>query len=188
MPSEATIEPAPRLTRALLVAAAMAEFNERGFGGTDTNRIARRAGFAPQTFYRWFKDKTEIFIATYRSWWDEEENVLTSLLAQGAPNEALVEAGIAHHRRYLMFRRSLRQLSLDDETVRKARAERRLHQVDQLRVWTNRPDVGTDDLAVKFFELERLTDAVAEGELADMGLTEDAARAELARIIATVRG
>jgi AcrR family transcriptional regulator len=39
-----------------LIAAAAAEFNEFGFSGTDTNRIARRAGYAPQTFYRWFKD------------------------------------------------------------------------------------------------------------------------------------
>jgi AcrR family transcriptional regulator len=186
MPGEPAIDTSR--TPALLVAAAMAEFNTHGFSGTDTNRIARRAGFAPQTFYRWFKDKTDVFIAAYRAWWEEEENVLAPLLAQGAPNEALVEAGIAHHRRYLMFRRSLRQLSLEDATVRKARAERRLHQVDQLRTWTRRPDAATDDLAVKFFELERLTDAVAEGELADMSLGEDAARAELARIIATVRG
>jgi len=188
MPSEATTAISPGSTAALLTAAAMAEFNDHGFSGTDTNRIARRAGFAPQTFYRWFKDKTAIFIAAYRAWWDEEENVLTSLLAQGAPNEALVEAGIAHHRRYLMFRRSLRQLSLEDEAVRKARAERRLHQVEQLRVWMGRTDASTDELAIMFFKLERLTDAVAEGELADMGLTEDAARAELARIIAGVRG
>ena len=39
-----------------LIAAAAAEFNDHGFSGTDSNKIARRAGFAPQTFYRWFKD------------------------------------------------------------------------------------------------------------------------------------
>jgi AcrR family transcriptional regulator len=54
-------------TRERLVQAAAAEFREQGFAGTDTNRIARRAGFAPQTFYRWFTDKTEIFIAVYRA-------------------------------------------------------------------------------------------------------------------------
>ena len=41
----------------------MAEFIESGYAGTDTNRIARRAGFAPQTFYRWFADKTAILRA-----------------------------------------------------------------------------------------------------------------------------
>jgi len=188
MLSKATSALPQTSTASLLVAAAMAEFNEHGFGGTDTNRIARRAGFAPQTFYRWFKDKTDVFIAAYRAWWAEEESVLEPLLAQGAPNAALVEAGIAHHRRYLLFRRSLRLLSLEDEAVRKARATSRLHQVERMRVWAGQPDASTDDLAIMFFKLERLTDAVAEGELADMGLTEDAARAELARIIAGVRG
>jgi hypothetical protein len=39
-----------------LLKAAMAEFNEHGFTGADTNRIARRAGLAPHTLYRWCKD------------------------------------------------------------------------------------------------------------------------------------
>src|SRR4051812_9867208 len=50
--------------REALLEAARAEFDESGFEGTDTNRIARRAGYAPQTFYRHFTDKTAIFIET----------------------------------------------------------------------------------------------------------------------------
>jgi AcrR family transcriptional regulator len=175
-------------TAAKLLDAAMADFNERGFEGTDTNRIARRAGFAPQTFYRWYKDKTAIFIAAYRAWEDEEKAAIQQLLSQDAPVEALVEAGIAHHRRYLRFRRSLRQLALDDPAVRRARAESRLRQIDQIRAWTGRPDATIDSHAVDLMKLERLSDAVAEGELADMGLTEAAAREELARIVAGLRG
>lgn len=174
---------AEQATTAKLIDAAMAEFNEHGFTGTDTNRIARRAGFAPQTFYHWFKDKTEIFIAAYRAWEDEEKDALQPLLARAAPPEALVEAAISHHRRYLLFRRSLRQLSLENPTVRKARAESRLRQLDQIRAWTKRPGAKSDQLAIALLQLERLSDAVAEGELGDMGLTEHAARAEMARII-----
>ena len=59
-------------TGKLLLKAAAAEFNQRGYDGTDTNRIARRAGFAPQTFYRWYKDKEEIFIEVYREWQSSE--------------------------------------------------------------------------------------------------------------------
>ena len=59
-------------TRTRLLNAATEEFNEKGFAGTDTNQIARQAGFAPQTFYRWFDDKTQIFIAAYRGWEDIE--------------------------------------------------------------------------------------------------------------------
>ncbi|WP_372781160.1 TetR/AcrR family transcriptional regulator [Phenylobacterium sp.] len=180
------LEAADGSTAAKLCAAAMDEFNAHGFAGTDTNRIARRAGFAPQTFYRWYRDKTEIFVAAYRAWEDAEKDVLGSLLARDAPVEALVEAGIAHHRRYLMFRRSLRQLSLENPAVRRARAESRLRQIDQIHTWTGlAADTGT--VAVRLLQLERLSDAVAEGELADMGLSEDEARAALGRIVASLR-
>src|ERR1700679_2017991 len=49
-------------TSSRLVDAGAKEFAECGFQGTDTNKIARRAGFAPQTLYRWFDDKTAIFL------------------------------------------------------------------------------------------------------------------------------
>ena len=64
-------QPLPRergAAREALVVAARAEFDECGFEGTDTNRIARRAGYAPQTFYRNFADKTAIFVETYQRW------------------------------------------------------------------------------------------------------------------------
>jgi AcrR family transcriptional regulator len=163
----------------------MAEFNDHGFGGTDTNRIARRAGFAPQTFYRWFKDKTEVFVAAYRAWEDAEKAMVDQLLVREAPVEAIVEAAINHHRSYLMFRRSLRQLSVESRTVREARAQSRLRQVEQIRAWMGHGEAA--GLAVRLLELERLSDAVAEGEFADMGLSEVEARAELARIISSLR-
>ena len=187
MPSLAPPDKVPQTTAALLVEAAMAEFNENGFAGTDTNRIARRAGFAPQTFYRWFKDKIEIFIACYRAWEDEEKDALQALFEQDAPSAALVEAGVEHHRRYLMFRRSLRQLSLDHPAVRAARAESRLRLIARIRAWSGRSDLSLETLGVIQFQFERLTDAVAEGEFGDMGLGEDAARAEIARLIDELR-
>lgn len=165
----------------------MAEFNEHGFAGTDTNRIARRAGFAPQTFYRWFKDKTEIFIACYRAWEDEERAVLQGLIERGAAADDFVQATVDQHRRYLRFRRSLRMLSLELPEVRAARAESRLRQIAQIRAWSGLTE-NEAELAAMLLELERLTDAVAEGEFADMGLSDDAARRTLAGIVARLRG
>src|SRR5262245_54381328 len=86
-------------TDARLVAAAAKEFNQRGFDGTDTNRIARRAGFAPQTFYRWFRDKTEIFLAVYRAW-EGEERAMLSKLTDGVPASEFVDGAVKHHRTY----------------------------------------------------------------------------------------
>ena len=117
--------------------------------------------------YRWFYDLIRINMA---------EDI-----------KEVVEAGIVHHRRYLMFRRSLRQLSVDSAVVRAARAESRLRQIAQIGIWTGR-QADTGRMAVWLLQMERLSDAVAEGELADMGLSETEARAELGRIAAALRG
>jgi AcrR family transcriptional regulator len=174
-------------TRLRLIEAAAAEFNEHGFAGTDSNRIARRAGFAPQTFYRWFKDKTDIFIAVYRNWEDVEREVLGALLKRNAPTKQLVDAAVAHHRKYLVFRRSLRQLSLDEPIVRRVRAESRKRQIAQIRAW--RPQTYDDDgqLAATLLQTERLADALAEDELQDMGLKPHAARQALSELIDKLR-
>lgn len=170
-----------------LVQAAAAEFNAHGFGGTDTNRIARRAGFAPQTFYRWFKDKTEVFIEVYRLWQQQEGALLRALLAESASDARLVEATVAHHRAYLVFRRSLRQLSLENAEVRAVRARSRLNQIAQIRRWGGGEGREDSDLAATILQLERLADALAEGEFLDMGLDATAGEATLALLIHRLR-
>jgi AcrR family transcriptional regulator len=171
-------------TRDRLVRAATMEFGERGFSGTDTNKIARRAGFAPQTFYRWFADKTEIFIAAYRLWEEEERTQMGALMRRKAEEADLVDAAVAHHRAYLAFRRSLRSLSLENPAVRAARAESRLRQIERIQSWSPR---STADVAVMLLQLERLSDALAEGEFLDMGLDEAAGRAGLAQLLRDLR-
>src|SRR5262245_3772379 len=170
-----------------LVRAAASEFNEHGFLGTDTNRIARRAGFAPQTFYRWFGDKTEIFIKVYERWQHEEASMLQRLLAKAASDARLVQAVVTHHRRYRVFRRSLRQLSIEDDVVRKARASSRMNQIAQIRKWNPAQTASTADLAVALFKIERLADALAEGEFQDMGVDHKVAEAELASLLHWLR-
>jgi hypothetical protein len=49
------------------------------------------------------------------------------------------------------------------------------------------PDTQTEKLAIASFQLERLCGPIAEGELSDMGLTEGAARAEIAWIMTRLR-
>src|SRR5262245_23314784 len=115
-------ETVPSDTRTKLIEGALSEFNANGFEGTDTNRIARRAGFAPQTFYRWFKDKTEVFIAAYEFWENTERATMNALLAHKASTKQLVDAIVAHHQEFKIFRRALRKLSLDDSAIRAARA------------------------------------------------------------------
>ncbi len=174
-------------TRRLLIDAAAAEFNEAGFDGTDSNRIARRAGFAPQTFYRWFQDKAEIFIEVYRQWQAEEVAILKELLSASAPDEALADACVAHHRAYLQFRRSLRQLSYEDARVRDARAESRKRQIVFIRSFGSVDASDEASVAAVLLQLERLSDALAEGEFEDMGMSQSGGKAVLAELIHKLR-
>lgn len=174
-------------TGAKLVEAAAKEFRQHGFFGTDTNKIARRAGFAPQTFYRWFKDKAAIFLAVYRSWEEDEKNVLADLQRAGAPVSAMVDAVIAHHRAWRIFRRSLRQLSVEEPVVRKARAESRLRQIERFKSWKGGTAASTAEIATVLLEMERLCDAVAEDEFSDLGLDDKTPRAAIAGLMARLR-
>ncbi|MFN9251882.1 MAG: TetR/AcrR family transcriptional regulator, partial [Brevundimonas sp.] len=96
-------------TRDALLAAAAKAFNEHGFSGTDTNRIAREAGFAPQTFYRHFTDKTDIFIRVYELWQeDERARIAAAMRCAGdaaAQLDAVARTLIAAHRNHAGFRR-----------------------------------------------------------------------------------
>jgi AcrR family transcriptional regulator len=171
----------------LLVIAAAKEFEEYGFDGTDSNKIARRAGFAPQTFYRWFSDKTEIFVAVYKAWVLEEYERIDSLREQNAPDSKLIDAVIAHHRAYHIFRRSLRQLSVDDDTVRRARAASRMEQIERLKARYGAAKRNTADVAIFLFQHERLCDAIADGEFEDLGVEEDSVREYLAQLYKQLR-
>jgi AcrR family transcriptional regulator len=171
-----------------LLRAAAKEFNEQGFGGTDTNKIARRAGFAPQTFYRWYQDKVEIFIKTYELWQREEFGAITPLLAENASDARLAEAIVAHHKAYRVFRRSLRQLSVENDAVRASRAAARLNQIEYAKQMLSEKLAGDDASVVTILlQIERLADALAEGEYHDMGLNEKAAERTLTRLIHDLR-
>lgn len=178
----------PQTTRLRLIAAAKEEFKTRGFSGTDSNKIARRAGFAPQTFYRWFKDKTDIFLAVYRAWEREEGALIGKLIGRGAVGAALASALVDHHADYRQFRRGLKSLSLEDPRVRDARADSRRRQIAQIAHWSApRPALPPEAIAIRLFQIERLADALAEGELIDMGLGEAQARSRLAAIFDELR-
>jgi AcrR family transcriptional regulator len=60
-----------------------------------------------------FRDKTDIFIKVYERWQHEEASMLQRPLAKDASDARLVQAVVTHHRRFRIFRRSLRQLSIE---------------------------------------------------------------------------
>jgi len=166
-----------------LMGTARAEFLRYGFDGTDVNRIARRSGVAPTTFYRWFKDKTDIFVAVYRRWEAEEQQAMRRLLARGGPVAALVEACVEHHRANSLFRRSLRRLGHEDARVRQALGLSRRERLAALKLWIGGPHGADADLAVDLLLFEGLATVLAEADLGQMGLDDQAARRQLGVIL-----
>jgi AcrR family transcriptional regulator len=179
MAAERTIE--------ALVATATEEFGRYGFAGTDVNRIARRSAMAPTTFYRCFKDKIDIFLTVYQRWVAREKLLMRVLMTLQVSDAELVDTCVRHHRDHLVFRRSLRALSYEEPRVRMARARARLEAIEEIRAWRGEPVADDERLALALMELDRLADALAEGEFADMGLSEAEARADLAAVLNSFR-
>ena len=175
-------------TREALIEAARQAFNEEGFFGTDSNKIARAAGFAPQTFYRHFTDKTEIFLAVYESWWTAEVDALGGLKRE-SPSCAGEAARIAllFHRRWRVFRRSLRHLAIVDPRVRAARAKAREAQIARAKAIARTARSETEWIAI-LLNAERLCDAAADDELADLGIRKTEIEAMVARVVAPLVG
>jgi AcrR family transcriptional regulator len=177
-------------TKAALLAAAAAEFNSRGFGGTDTNRIARAAGFAPQTFYRHFADKTEIFIQVYERWQTDERERIARAVRQTVDTRAralaVAAAMIDAHREWAGFRRSLRLLAVEEPRVRAARAASRRAQLESLS-W--RAEAGRwPERVAALLTIERLCDAAADHEIEDLEVEAAAWVERVAGAIDTLRG
>jgi AcrR family transcriptional regulator len=155
----------PDETRRRLVAAAGVVFNRDGFEGTDTNRIAREAGYAPGTFYKHFTDKQAIFGAVYDEWVGAEWRTIDALLERGGPGlaRALAEHVVEHHRRWRVFLRSLRALSPHDPAVRRAHRAGRRRQLDRMT------GVRARNLFV-LYAIERVADALADDEPEALGV------------------
>jgi AcrR family transcriptional regulator len=178
----------PSGTRQRLVDAAADAFNAHGFHGTDTNKIARAAGFAPQTFYRHFEDKLAIFIAVYEAWQDSERTAVRAAASEADPDAAIARTSVQHHRDWRGFRRSLRLLALEEPRIRAARAESRERQLADLAKAPGNKGRSKADLTAALLKVERVCDALADDEFADIGINVEDAEALAVEAIRQARG
>ena len=177
-----------RDTRTRLLEAAMSEFIEAGYAGTDTNRIARRAGFAPQTFYRWFKDKPTV-LAEVLAVWDEAETAMWQAVIQDEHLTAteLAQSCVDNVRPFLIFRLQLRSVLQQAPEIAARRAEGR-QRLMQALVPLVAARLDRESLGSLIVQIDQLSEAIARGDLADMGLNGSAAHEALARLITALRG
>jgi AcrR family transcriptional regulator len=175
----------PKETRRRLVSAAGVAFERDGFHGTDSNAIARAAGYSPGTFYKHFADKTDVFIAVYDEWVRHEWAGLEQLLARGGAAEALARDVVALvltlHRRWRGFRRGLLELAGQDPRVRRAWLASRARQLDTLQA---RLPGARATHATVLYTMERTADALANDEPEALGVDPAQLEAELVRLIA----
>ncbi len=166
--------------RQALIEAALREFEDHGYDGTNSNAIAKRAGYAPQTFYRHFADKLEIFIATYEAWSDAGIEGIVAAVSIESYARSLVD----HHRAHRVFRRSLRMLTVSDPRVLAARTRAR---DAQMRAMAGRVSgFAAKSRAARLASLltiERLCDAIADEEFAAAGISRQAATRELVTLL-----
>jgi AcrR family transcriptional regulator len=169
-------------TRAHLLATARAEFLRYGFDGTDVARIARKSGVSPNTFYRYFKGKIDVFIAVYLAWAVEEQRAFERLIAKPGAAAEIVDAVVARQRRHVWFRRSVRRLAHEDTFVRRAAALVRCDLLRTLASWAGfagDPAVVVADLV----QFEHLAVTLAEAEVDDMTIDDRALRERLAALL-----
>jgi AcrR family transcriptional regulator len=171
----------PELTRERIIAAAARLFNRLGYHGTDSNRIAKEAGYATGTFYKHFQDKREVFLAVYERWVTDEWRAIDAELRQGTARreaaERIVELCIEFHTEWRGLRASLMELIFSDAEARKFFRKQRRRQLDfitKLREQLSlRPRTREQD-AIHLFTTERVYDAIGQGEIDALGLDESA--------------
>lgn len=177
----------PDGTRERLIAAAAEVINRDGYFGTDSNAIARAAGYSPATFYKHFEDKRAILLAAYQRWvaaeWQHISATVRSLATPGAAPATvareLTSWILDHHRRWRLLRAGLLGLVGADPVVREFYLAQRRRQLEWLRDMRGaeraRPGDREAD-ALLLFTFERVGDGLAGGEADALGL--DSSRLE----------
>jgi AcrR family transcriptional regulator len=183
----------PGQTRERLIAAAAKLFNRVGYHGTDSNRIAREAGYSPGVFYKHFADKREIFLAAYKTWvvseWKSVEDELSSGRTPEATARRLVALNVDFHTRWRGLRASLMELVFTDAKVKRFYREQRKRQLVLMATIRSRigaPRQRREEDAIHLFTMERTGDAIAQGELRDLGLDREVVIEALVRKVAAL--
>jgi AcrR family transcriptional regulator len=170
----------PDSTRRALIEAAARIFNSDGYHSTDSNRIAREAGYAPGTFYVHFPDKLAIFLEVYANWVAAEWSAIEAIMKSGGSastiRRRLSRAVLKHHRKWRTFRASLRALSATDARVHAARVASRAQQIEtmaRLLRARNAPVPSRPRMLAQLLIAEALCESVVDGDAKSVGVRED---------------
>ena len=171
----------PEQTRERLITAAASQFNRFGFHGTDSNSIAKEAGYATGTFYKHFRDKREAFLAAYESWlaaeWKEVDDELSQMKKAEETARRIVALLIRFHTAWRGLRASLMELVFSDPEARRFFRKQRRRQLDHIVALRSRftlPPQTREEDAIFMCMTERVFDAIGQGEIQSLGLDQAA--------------
>jgi len=181
-------------TRERLVRAAAEEFNRAGFGGTNTNKIARAAGFAPATFYRYFEDKRAIMVAAFEWVLSLQREAMVSLVAKADPGDIdgiarrLVASLADHQRQWQRLVASGLAISSDDPNLAsllQAKRTQDLMAMDAICVQLGGEPKSREENLLLLITIEALCVLLATSDPAALDVSEGALVAQMARQLVT---
>jgi AcrR family transcriptional regulator len=126
----------PAATREALIDAAAAIFRREGYFATDSNAIARAAGYAPASFYKHFAGKPAVLMAVYERYRAAEWDGLSAAVSGARPGPASIVKALSFlegfHAEWATFRTALRMVALMDDGAGRAVREARVQQLEAL--------------------------------------------------------
>jgi AcrR family transcriptional regulator len=161
----------PLATRAALIGAAAAIFKREGYFATDTNAIARRAGYAPGSFYNHFADKTAILLAVYERYVDLEWRGVRQTAATHPAGRIVSVLDFIEglHGEWARFRTDIRTVARLEPAVAKVLAASRAKQMDMLAGLTGRSRAKYGPrLLIALTLVERYADLLTEAKTLDL--------------------
>lgn len=165
------------MTRERIIEAAATLFNRLGYHGTDSNSIAKEAGYATGTFYKHFRDKRDAFLSAYERWVAAEWRAIDAEVAKEQKLEetarGIVDLTIEFHTQWRGLRASLMELVFSDPEARRFFRAQRLRQLDMMARLRRRLKLAArtrEQDAIHLFMTERVFDAIGQGEIQALGL------------------
>jgi AcrR family transcriptional regulator len=174
-------------TREKLIHSATLELCEFSYFGTDSNRIAKRAGVAAGSFYNHFHSKLEVFLEVFTHYADRERVDVFSHL-RATPDrikpsfESVAKVLIERRKQSAKLRASLEMLTRTEQAVVDARYLNQQKTIDLLWQGSSKPcthDVKSR-IGLHFLVINAITDSIATDRYTHFGivLAEATARIE----------
>jgi AcrR family transcriptional regulator len=181
----------PAATREALIAAAARIFNEAGYFATDTNAIAREAGYAPASFYKHFEDKTAILLAVYENYvrleWEGLRAAMGNEIALRTRLRRALAFIVEFHGEWSVFRTGIRAVAQIEPAVALALKASRARQLELLAGVAGVPvQKHRAALMLVLSIVERLAETVLEGESAQPSVKRETMLEQAERALLTL--